>query len=138
MPEGVEGTLHVPVSAPLRIVVDYWNSVPGAVLNVSLLLNFNGDSCAFNTTSKAVAHERGYHRATCHIPGGLLNDETYSVRLLLLQDESRVLVNLDRAVSFELHDVQRDGAWFGKWEGAVRPSLPWSTQYSGADAPAPG
>ena len=33
------------------------------------------------------------------------------------------LYNHEDILSFEVHDVEREGNWYGKWIGAVRPKL---------------
>ena len=117
-------------------IIDFWNSIPGAVLNVSLVLNTDDDMCVLNTTSPATPMDRGSHRAICVIPGGFLNDQTYCVRVLLVQDTSRVVVDRDRLLTFELHDTPRTGTWFGKWVGVVRPALSWALPRSDPTSPA--
>ncbi|MBM4075159.1 MAG: hypothetical protein FJ267_05900 [Planctomycetes bacterium] len=63
---------------------------------------------------------------TLDIPGDFLNDGVYRIRVLLVE-QSRVIVDLWDLVEFEVRDVERVGGWFGKWEGVVRPKLPWRT-----------
>jgi len=128
VPENVDDSAHVLISSPLKIVVDFWNSEPGAVLNISLVLSTDDDQCVFNSWSAAVPTSAGAHRAVCSIPGNFLNDEIYVVRLLLVRDGSRAIIDQNRLLSFELHDVPRVGNWFGKIVGVVRPDLSWIVQ----------
>jgi lipopolysaccharide transport system ATP-binding protein len=62
------------------------------------------------------------------IPGNFLNDGTYTVRLLIVQDTSVTLVDLHNVLVFEVQDIEREGNWYGKWVGAVRPRLDWTFQ----------
>ena len=44
--------------------------------------------CIFNTVSPAVVYPTGLIRGVCSIPGNLLNDETYSVMIIIVKDMS--------------------------------------------------
>jgi len=128
VPESGDDPAHVSIASPLKIMIEFANSVPGAVLNLSLVLNTEEDLCVLNTCSAARATPKGSHQAECRIPGNFLNDESYSLRLLIVQDTSRVLLDVDRVLTFELHETGRQGNWFGKWVGVVRPEFPWTTR----------
>jgi lipopolysaccharide transport system ATP-binding protein len=65
-------------------------------------------------------------RGRCSVPGGLLNDGQYRIRLLVVKDTSVILCDQDEALVFEIHDAPREANWYGKWSGVVRPVLPWT------------
>jgi lipopolysaccharide transport system ATP-binding protein len=117
------------VSTPLKISTEYYNSSPGAMLSISLIVYTAEEICAFISASDASAREQGLHRATCFVPAGLLNEETYRLRILIVQDGTNVLVDKDHLITFQVHDVARNGHWFGKWSGVVRPTLEWQAEY---------
>jgi lipopolysaccharide transport system ATP-binding protein len=121
------------ISDAFDLVVDYWNPREGTTLHVNLLLYAEDGSCALNSYSDAAPRARGAHRATCRIPGDLLNARTYSVRLLLVRDFSHALCDLDAFLTFVVHEGQRQLHWFGHWPGVVRPQLEWRT--TARDAP---
>ena len=62
---------------------------------------------------------RGLWEGVCVIPGDFLNDGAYTISMMIVQDQSLCLYNLDRALSFEIADFREAGAWHGKWPGAV-------------------
>ena len=95
-------------------------------LNLSLFLNTPSGLCIFNlgTTSRPVT--KGLHSATLQIPGRLLNDDIYTIRLLFVKDTNIHLFAIDDILTFEVVDEARTGNWFGKWEGAIRPNLPFT------------
>jgi len=127
LPSDGENDDSLTVNDPIDIAVDYWNSVADLVLNVSLVIYTAEDICVLNTGSDAQPRPYGLNRAVCHIPGGLLNDENYRVRILLIQDASLPLCDRDHLITFKIQDTNRSGGWQGKWVGVVRPRLEWST-----------
>ncbi len=64
-------------------------------------------------------------QGTCVIPADLMNDGVYSIQLYFNSSEMRLLLNIPSTVSFELADKERNYAYFGKVNGAVRPKLNW-------------
>jgi lipopolysaccharide transport system ATP-binding protein len=69
----------------------------------------------------------GSYGLTCSIPAHLLNEGGYSLRLLVVEDGTRVETILDDVVGFEVKDLSPRpvGSWQGREPGPVRPSLPW-------------
>lgn len=134
-PEGGRDVGHVEVTVPLMIVVEYYNSVPGRVLSVSVVIYTQDDQCVLSTGSGAASRDAGAYQAVCFIPGGFLNDETYRLRVFLIADDSRAIVDQDHLVTFQLHDVPRQGNWFGKWIGVVRPTFEWRTERVAESSP---
>ena len=115
------------VASPVDMEFKFWNYEEGALLNFSVVLYDNQEMCIFNSASPAKVYPKGLVKGTCYIPGNFLNNGVYRVRLLIVIDISRAIINLDNAAIFEVHDIERDGAWFGKWIGAVRPTFNWVT-----------
>jgi lipopolysaccharide transport system ATP-binding protein len=62
------------------------------------------------------------------VPGDLMNDGTYRVTLEL-RDRGEVLLSMPDLLTFDILD-NPDGrfGWYGKWEGAVRPRLNWTSE----------
>jgi hypothetical protein len=50
------------------------------------------------------------------------------VELLVVVD-SKIEVRVRDAVTFEIDDRARTGAWLGKWPGFVRPHLNWDYEH---------
>lgn len=123
------GTPAITVQTPVDVEFEYWNRVPGTELNLSLhLYNLEGQ-CIFNTTSASAVYPAGRIRGICHIPANLLNDGSYRIMIMIVQDRSFGVYRHDDVLVFEVQDVDRGGGWYGKWPGAVRPSLEWTTGY---------
>jgi lipopolysaccharide transport system ATP-binding protein len=128
--DGDDDNENITLSTPLQMEFQCWNFEPDAVLNFSVVLYDQQNSCIFNTVSEAKQYPRGLIKGICQIPGNLLNDSAYRVRLLIVKNTSTVLLDMDNVASFEVHDTEREGNWYGKWIGAVRPNLHWESSCS--------
>jgi lipopolysaccharide transport system ATP-binding protein len=113
----------------------YWNLKDGARLNLCLSVYNQEGSCVFTTTTvnEPAWHGRafpaGLYRSVCQVPGALLNDGSYRVLLLVVQDLAHILYKHEDIVVFEVHDsAEGRGKWYGKWSGVVRPDLEWATE----------
>jgi lipopolysaccharide transport system ATP-binding protein len=118
------------VETPLQLSFQFWNSLPDGVLNFSVVLSNLEGVCILNTVSPAKPFPKGLVSGSFVIPGNFLNDGTYTVRLLIVQDTSVALVDFHNILVFEVQDIERQGNWYGKWVGAVRPRLDWVFQKS--------
>jgi lipopolysaccharide transport system ATP-binding protein len=134
---GADGTPieMIDTRTPFAIEFSYWNLKEGARLNLSVSLYNQEETCVFTTTTvnEPRWHGRAFpadlYRSVCHIPGNLLNDGTYRVVLLVVRDLAIVLYGHEDIVVFEVQDsTEGRGKWYGKWSGAVRPELNWSTE----------
>jgi lipopolysaccharide transport system ATP-binding protein len=128
---------------PLVMELDYWNLSPGTCLNLSVsVLNEEGMPI-FNSVpvEEPLWHGRpfpaGLFRSSFRIPGDLLNDGTHRVLLYVVEDQSVVLSRHEDILVFDvIEPIGERQAWFGKWEGAVRPRLEWTTELIEAGAAA--
>ena len=136
VPENGKTSDAITTETPLVLEFEYWNLEPGAHLNLSLLIYNDQGILVFNATPmfEPVWHGRpfpkGLFRDRCVVPGSLLNDGTYRVDLLVIKDQNAPIYSHASVLTFavrESGDIRR-GAWFGKWAGAVRPRVAWTTQ----------
>lgn len=97
-----------------------------ASINLSLLLYTASGVCIFNVATDSMPLRPGIHTSTLKIPGKFLNDDIYTINLLFVKDTNRIDLELRDLLTFEVSDVPRQGNWYGKWLGAVRPSLEFS------------
>lgn len=125
----------ITIHTPLTLEFEFWNLVPGAYLNLSVVVLNEEGMALFNTVPlhESVWHGKpfpvGLFRSSCVIPGDLLNDGTHRVQLLIVKDQSVVIFQQDDALVFEVHDdAELRTGWYGKWLGAVRPALTWRTE----------
>lgn len=126
---------EISVLTPIATELEYWNLQKDVRLNLSLSVFNQEGTCIFVTTTlneqawHGRAFPRGLFRSVCRIPGNLLNDGQYTISVLFVKDEGIVVYKQDGLARFEVHDaVESRGHWFGKWTGAVRPRLEWTTE----------
>ncbi len=119
------------VNTPVDLQFAFHNYQADVELNFSLIIHNLEDVCIMNVVSPPQRFAKGLVNGVCHIPAGLLNDATYRVRLLVVQDTSVALLDAPDILMFEVQDVEREGNWYGKWPGAVRPTLDWTVDYRG-------
>jgi lipopolysaccharide transport system ATP-binding protein len=126
---------NIAVSTPFQIELEYWNRKPGTRVGLSLFVYNQEGVCIFNTTTAREPcwhgrpHPEGLFRSACRVPGNLLNAGTYTVMVKFYQGGAKgVLYQQADLLQFEVQDIVEDrGEWFGRWPGAVRPDLRWTT-----------
>jgi len=50
-------------------------------------------------------------KGTCHVPGNFLNEGSYRVMIMVVQDSSFGIYTHHDVLIFDVHDVERQGAW---------------------------
>ncbi len=136
IPKNNDNTDEVTVKSSFDIEIFYWNLIHDTKLNVTLLLYNIEGICVFMTASTRESkwHGRpfpkGLFKSTCHIPSNLLNNGSYRASIIFVKDTTVPLFSYEDALTFDVNDVpdRGSGDWHGKWLGAVRPNLLWSTE----------
>jgi lipopolysaccharide transport system ATP-binding protein len=131
IPQGSTDGL-ITVHTPLRIEFTYWNYVPNAVLNVSMVLNNLEEICVFASASDFAPRPTGLIRHTVSVPGDVLNTGSYYINAMIVKDASVAILLQNNAVAFEVVEGEVVGNWYGQSPGAVRPKLIWQTEVVGA------
>ena len=127
IPQGATDGL-ITVHTPLRIEYTYWNYVPGAVLNVSMILNDLEETCVLSGGSGHGPRPAGLVRSTVTIPGDFLNVGSYYINAMIVKDGSVGILLQNNTVSFEVVEGEVVGSWYGRPPGAVRPKFHWETE----------
>jgi len=122
------GDQQITVESPVTIEFDFWNCQPDAVLNLTLHLHTAEGVYVLATSSGATLRRQGLLRETVTIPARFLNDGIYTVTIQFVQDSSSIYIHPEILV-FEVLDCFREGNWFGKWPGIVRPTFAWVSEY---------
>jgi len=116
------------VATPLTVEFVLQNNVPEVQLNYSMHIYTLDGTCVLNSVSQPFVVKRCQVKGACHIPANFLNAETYRVKIMVVQYQSLPLFEHRDALTFEIHDVEREGAWYGKWAGVVRPNFTWDIE----------
>ena len=126
---------EIHLDTPIRIEIEYWNLVPktNVILNLSIY-SMDGsdvleDWTAEETNWRGRTFPRGLFRTVCRIPGNLLNEGTYRIRILFFELEStKHLYDHKEALVFSVSDLsERVVPWYGRFIGFVHPKLSWTT-----------
>ena len=130
------GTPQDPITleTPAVVEIEYWNLRPGARFH--LTLNFiNEEGLLIFRTAAAIRAEAssdplpvGLFRDICQVPAHLLNAGIHRIELLVARDHVNVEFRKEDIVVFEVVESETPRPWQGKWRGAVRPVLAWSTE----------
>lgn len=131
VPRGDASVLDV--HTPVDLEFSFWNGRPGAVLNVSLFLYTEDETLVFNHASPRKECAEGMTRAVCHIPGNFLNDNTYRVRAMIVE-QGRIHIDEAQLLTLEVVEGQRSSFWHGKWPGALRPQFEWEINSASVSA----
>ena len=70
-------------------------------------------------------YPNGIVEGECLIPGNFLNDGSYYFSIIFVKDTSQPLFYFEECLHFDLEDYRGEIKWFGKWQGYVRPQLPF-------------
>jgi len=125
------------VDTPFEICFTYWNIIENTKINISIILYSNENVIVFNSTS---VYEKKWHgkkfpkglfESVCKIPENLLNVGRYYIDLIVVKDTTTVIYSHKRILSFEIKENTelRQGSWYGKNPGIIRPILEWETKY---------
>lgn len=90
-------------------------------INFSLILNNQEGVPVFNVANEVHEITSSVVEARCHIPADFLNDDYYQLRLLVVEDETMPLFDLQDVMTFKMEEKERNSDWHGKWIGTVRP-----------------
>ena len=93
----------------------------GRGLNISIFLYTLEEVCVFNIASEFAPRPAGLIRHTVQIPGDFLNTGAYYLNFMLVQDASKAMFVQKNVVAFEVEEGEREGNWYGRVPGAVRP-----------------
>jgi len=114
---------------PVRIFSEYARLRPGREVHLTLHLVNEDDVVVLTTGTGRCPDEPGGYRASCDLPGNLLNSGGYRLPLLVVEDGSRVVSVEESIGAFSITDTrERSGGWMGREPSAVAPPLDWSLQ----------
>ena len=69
-------------------------------------------------------HPPGDYITTYTLPSGLFNDLEYSITYILVSTNNRIVLQIDKALFFKVHDDGKNrGDFYGGWMGSIRPIL---------------
>jgi lipopolysaccharide transport system ATP-binding protein len=121
-----EGSSHIDIRTPLKVRFRFYNCSDNIVLATGLHLFTVAGECIFDVSSQPAVYGKGIVGGECSIPGNFLNDGSYYFSIIFVKDTSQQLYYFENCLRFEVQDHRENMAWYGKWQGYVRPQFPFS------------
>lgn len=117
---GINGNFDI--EKDLEVYVHVHSHKPFPLININLFFNTNEGSLIFATCSKAEAHPIGEHLYKCIVPANTLNDNTYLIDIMVVENKEKPFLHLKDIMSIEGVESKREGSWLGKFPGLIRPT----------------
>jgi lipopolysaccharide transport system ATP-binding protein len=123
------GNQDMDITDDVLVEIDTWYLQAGAKTSVSIHVKDEMGVVAFVGATDWADEAPGVFRSTCKIPGNLLNDGRYGLRVYTIRDITSIEGCVDDAISFTVHDsgLTRQ-EYVGHMMGVVRPTLAWTTR----------
>jgi lipopolysaccharide transport system ATP-binding protein len=114
------------MQTPFVVELDFWRTETTRSAHITWHLLNDQATVVLTSGSPSTPSTPGLHRATCHFPGQLLNSGRYTLKLLIVEDETKVTYSNESFASFTVVDLAvRKHAWLGREPGVVQPNLRW-------------
>jgi lipopolysaccharide transport system ATP-binding protein len=123
LPQGIE---HIDIRTPLTVKFRFYNHNDGIVLATGLHLFTAAGECIFDVSTNSTVQKAGVIEGECKIPGDFLNDGSYYFSIIFVKDTSQELFYFENCLQFDVEDYRENMAWYGKWQGYVRPKFPFT------------
>lgn len=116
---GLEGSFNIEDELKIDVTLSAEQDFEG--INVNLFFNTLEGTLIFATCSDSLYFKKGAATYHCTIPAYTLNDNIYSIDLMVVRHGAKILHHLKEIVSVEGVEVKRDGSWLEKFPGLIRP-----------------
>jgi lipopolysaccharide transport system ATP-binding protein len=128
------------ISEPITLEIEYENFKEGNLMIWAIELKDKVNSYVFATNNRPSANAAvdewygkpyppGIYRTRCVIPANLLNNDLYRIDLRLGNERDELRFCLEDVLTFVVYETGEMTAEFsGRWVGAVRPRLAWTTE----------
>lgn len=124
VPDYPEGGGVIDIRTALRLELEFWYEPPGASdLIVGIHLFGVAGDCIFDVSSPRYGLERGLIRGGCVIPANFLNDGSYYISIVFVNNTTKRLFYFESCLAFQVADHRENTSWYGKWIGHVRPDF---------------
>lgn len=117
---GIKGNFDI--DQELTFSIDVENEQDFESININLFFNAMEGGLIFATCSTAEQLKKGAHRFTCTIPANTLNDNVYSVDIMVVKQGSKQVHYIKEVLALQGNEPKREGAWLGKFPGLIRPT----------------
>lgn len=130
IPDRTENSSEFSVAEPIAIRVEIESRAERYFVLLDVCIYHIDGTPVFESLSsndmESATIKRGVYRWTCVIPGNLLNQGTYSVRILVTDHDTQKIVDLSDALIINVVEEERSIPWYGRFIGNVHPKLSWT------------
>jgi lipopolysaccharide transport system ATP-binding protein len=123
---GIEGMFNIEEDLVFEINVSSKSNFK--TININLFFKTLEGTIIFASCSEAIAFEAGKHTYQCIVPANTLNDNIYSIDLMVVNYGPKVLHNIQDIINIEGVETKRESTgWLGKFPGLIKPTnFKWS------------
>jgi lipopolysaccharide transport system ATP-binding protein len=116
---GINGNFNIEDDLTFEISVS--SNKNFELININLFFNTVEDVLIFATCSTAEKFSKGKTIYSCTIPKNTLNDNIYSIDLMVVVNGEKALINIKDVVTIIGIEQKREGTWLQKYPGIIRP-----------------
>lgn len=108
---------------PILVEFEFWNFETTIPINLSMHVYNLHEECIFNVVTDSLILSKGVCKGVCLIPGSFLNDNIYTISMMIVGERSYPIYNFENLISIEVVENREESGWHGKWPGYVRPTM---------------
>lgn len=122
---GVDGNFDI--EDDLEFIIEVSSIIEQEKINVNLFFNTPDGALIFATCSSGERFKKGKSTYKCVIPAKTLNDNAYSIDLMIVYKGSVILHDIKAVLALQGNEDKRFTSWLGKFPGLIRPQyFSWS------------
>lgn len=114
----------IDIRVPLTVKFRFYNESNDIMLAAGVHLFTISGECIFDVSDDPILCKKGIVEGECTIPGDFLNNGSYYISIIFVEDSSKQLYYYEEALSFDVEDYRENINWYGQWMGYVRPKFP--------------
>lgn len=120
-------------SDDIVVNIDFWNTYKNntSVLGFSIIDNIGNvvfGSTPFHYIKDFEFESSGFYHSECIIPAGLLNDGSFVVEVVIMEEGVGLAFNLRRIVTFKVNNNDNYSKNYLRLPGPITPQLNWSVE----------
>ncbi|MFN8865055.1 MAG: polysaccharide ABC transporter ATP-binding protein [Flavobacteriales bacterium] len=122
---------HFDIDNDLSIRIALQSEVHHELISINIFFNTPDGSLIFVACSPGMSIDPGEIDFKCTIPANTLNDNVYSLDVMVVERGEKALIYAKETIVLEGVEKKRQGAWLGKFPGLIRPmNYPWTIEKS--------
>lgn len=124
IPQFKDTNAVIDIRTSLTIKFRFYNECNDIMLAAGVHLFTISGECIFDVSDDPILCKKGIVEGTCEIPGNFLNNGSYYISIIFVENSSKQLYYYEECLSFEVEDFRENMNWYGQWMGYVRPKFP--------------